>query len=55
MIELAILEASDNIQKYQKETKAWKYKKVVRKNIKSGDLVLKIKKNWENPGKLQES
>jgi hypothetical protein len=27
---------------------------VVRKDIKIGDLVLKRKKNWENPGKLQE-
>jgi hypothetical protein len=27
---------------------------VVRKDIKTGDLVLKRKKNWENPGKLQE-
>jgi hypothetical protein len=29
--------------------------KVVRKDIKTGDLVLKRKKNWENPGKLHES
>jgi hypothetical protein len=28
---------------------------VVRKDIKIGDLVLKRKKNWENPGKLHES
>jgi hypothetical protein len=28
---------------------------VVRKDIKTGDLVLKRKKNWENPGKLHES
>jgi hypothetical protein len=28
---------------------------VVRKDIKTGDLVLKRKKNWENPGKLYES
>jgi hypothetical protein len=27
---------------------------VVRKDIKTGDLVLKRKKNWENLGKLQE-
>jgi hypothetical protein len=45
MIELTILEAAENIEKYQKETKAWKDKKVV----------LKRKKNWENPGKLHES
>jgi hypothetical protein len=45
MIELTILEAVENIEKYQKETKAWKDKKVVRKDIKIGDLVLKRKKN----------
>jgi hypothetical protein len=54
MIKLTILEAAENIEKYQKETKTWKDKKVVRKDIKTGDLVLKRKKNWENPGKLQE-
>jgi hypothetical protein len=54
MIELTILEAVENIEKYQKETKSWKDKKVVRKDIKTGDLVLKRKKNWENPGKLHE-
>jgi hypothetical protein len=45
MIELTILEAAKNIQKYQKETKAWKDKNVVRKDIKTGDLVLKRKRN----------
>jgi hypothetical protein len=55
MIELTILEAAENIEKYQKETKAWKDNKVVRKDIKTGDLVLKRKKNWENLGKLHES
>jgi hypothetical protein len=54
MIELTILEAAENIEKYQKETKAWKDRKVVRKDIKTGDLVLNRKKNWENLGKLQE-
>jgi hypothetical protein len=44
IIELTILEAS-NIEKYQKETRAWKDKKVVRKNIKDSGLVLKRKKN----------
>jgi hypothetical protein len=28
---------------------------LVRKDIKTGDLVLKRKKNWENRGKLRES
>jgi hypothetical protein len=55
MIELTILEASDNIEKYQKETKAWRDKKIIRKNIKTSDLVRKRKQNWKNPGKLQES
>jgi hypothetical protein len=55
MIELTILEAAENIDMYQKETKAWRDKKVVRKDIKTGDLELKRKKNWENPGKLHES
>jgi hypothetical protein len=55
MIELTILEAAENIEKYQKETRAWRDKKVVRKDIKTGDLVLKRKKNGENPGKLHES
>jgi hypothetical protein len=54
MIELTILEAAKNVDKYQKETKIWKDKKVVRKIIKTGDLVLKRKKNWKNLGKLQE-
>jgi hypothetical protein len=55
MIELTILEAAENIEKYQRETRAWRDKKVVRKDIKTGDLVLKRKKNLENPGKLHES
>jgi hypothetical protein len=55
MIELTILEAAENIEKYQKETRAWRDKKVVWKDIKTGDLVLKRKKNWENTGKLHES
>jgi hypothetical protein len=54
MIELTILEAAENIEKYQKETKASKDRKVVRKDIKIGDLVLKRKKNLGNPRKLQE-
>jgi hypothetical protein len=49
MIELTILKAAENIEKYKKETKAWKDRKVVRKDIKTSDLVLKRKKNWEGP------
>jgi hypothetical protein len=45
LIELTILEAAENNEKYQKETKAWKDRKVVKKDIKTGDLVLKRKEN----------
>jgi hypothetical protein len=48
MVELTILEAAENIEKYQKETKAWRDRKVVRKDIKTGDLVLKRKKMGES-------
>jgi hypothetical protein len=57
MIELTILEAAENIEKYQKETKTWKDRKVVRKDIMTGDLVLKKRrigktlKNSKNHGK----
>jgi hypothetical protein len=54
MIELAILKATENFKKHQKETKAWKDRIVVRNDIKTGDLVLKKKEKWENLGKLQE-
>jgi hypothetical protein len=36
MIELAILEATENIEKYQKETNTLNDRKVVRKDIKTG-------------------
>jgi hypothetical protein len=49
MIEVTILEAAENIDKYQKETKIWKDKKVVKKDIKTGDLVLKRKKELGKP------
>jgi hypothetical protein len=55
MIESTILETAENIEKYQNETKAWKDRKVVRKDIKTSDLVLKRTKNWENLEKLHES
>jgi hypothetical protein len=45
MTELTIIEDAENIEKYQKENKTWKDRKVVRKDIKTGDLVLKRKKN----------
>jgi hypothetical protein len=51
IIELTILEAAENIEKYQKETKAWRDMKVVRKDIRTGDLVLKRRRT----GKTQEN
>jgi hypothetical protein len=57
IIELTILEAAENIEKYQKETKAWRDMKVVRKDIRTGDLVLKrrrigkTRENFMNLGK----
>jgi hypothetical protein len=48
MIELMILEALDNIEKYQRETKTWKDKKIVRKDIRNGGLVLKERKLGES-------
>jgi hypothetical protein len=50
MIEITIIEAAENIEKYQKETKAWKDKKVVRKDIKTGDLVLKKRRTRKTLG-----
>jgi transposase InsO family protein len=55
LIELTILKAAENIEKYQNKSRPWKDKNVVKKVIKTSDLVLKRKKNWENPGKLHES
>jgi hypothetical protein len=49
MIGLTILKAAENIDKYQKETKIWKDKKVVRKDIKTGNLVLKRKRIGKTP------
>jgi hypothetical protein len=47
---LKLLKTSRSTRKKQRHerTKKWS------KNIKNEDLVLKRKKNWENPGKLQE-
>jgi hypothetical protein len=53
MIELTILEATENIEKYQKETKAWKDRKVVRKNIKTGDLIWKERRIGKTPGNFK--
>ena len=51
-MELDILQASENLVKYQHETTKWRDKKVVNKNITVGDWVLKRKSNAETSGKL---
>ena len=53
LMELDILQASENIEKYQQETTKWRDKKVVKKSITVGDWVLKRKPNAETSGKLQ--
>ena len=52
LMELDILQASENLVKYQQETTKWRDKKVVKKNITVGDWVLKRKPNAETSGKL---
>ena len=51
-MKLDILQASENLDKYQQETTKWRDKKVVKKNISIGDWVLKTKPNAETSGKL---
>jgi hypothetical protein len=46
------LEAVENITKYQEQTKKWRDRQVVRKDIQEGDLVLRRKANAANIGKL---
>ena len=41
LMELDILQASENLEKYQQETTKWRDKKVMKKNITVGDWVLK--------------
>ena len=53
LMELDILQASQNLSKYQEETRKWRDKKVVNKFISVGDWVLKRKPNAETVGKLQ--
>lgn len=49
--ELRKTEAADNLDKYHAETKAWRDKKVLRKNINVGDMVLI--RHADKQGKLQ--
>ena len=51
--EEARLQALQNTETYQEETRRWKDKKVRRKNIKIGDMVLR--KKTRGVGKLQET
>ena len=53
LIEMDILQAASNLTKYQNETRKWRDKKVVRKNISVGDWVLKRRPNAENVGKIE--
>jgi len=53
LMELDILQASQNLSKYQEETRKWRGKKVVNKFISVGDWVLRRKPNAETVGKLQ--
>jgi len=52
-LESTRLEAVENITKYQQETKKWRDRKVVRKNMQDRDLVLKKKGDHPNTRKLQ--
>jgi hypothetical protein len=47
------LEVVNNILKYQAQTKKWKDKSIVRKDIQERDLVLRRKANAATTGKLQ--
>lgn len=52
-IEQTHLEIAKNIIKYQDQTKKWRDHKVVKKEIRNGDLVLRRKSNADMAGKLQ--
>ena len=53
LTELDILQASENLEAYQEETRKWRNKKVVNRKIAEGDWVLRRKPNAETIGKLQ--
>ena len=53
LTELDILQASENLEAYQEETRKRRNKKVVNRDIAKGDWVLKRKPNAETIGKLQ--
>lgn len=57
MIETSRLRATDNLNKYHVETRAWRDKRVVQKDISPGDMVLirhpvkqgKLQSQWYSP------
>jgi hypothetical protein len=53
LIELDILQATDNLRKCQQETRKWRDKKVTKREISVGNWVPKRKANAETIGKLQ--
>ena len=53
LTELDILQASENLEAYQKETRKCRNKKVVNRDIAEGDWILKRKPNAETISKLQ--
>lgn len=55
MIKMELDQAVENLDRYQDETRRWRDKLIRERQINVGDLVIKRKHNWENPGKLQET
>jgi len=55
LMELDILQASENLEKYQQETTKWRDKKIVKKNITVGDWVLKKSQMPKPPVSLTQS
>ena len=50
---VSLQQASENLEAYQEETRKWRNKKFVSRDITEGDWVLKRKPNAETIGKLQ--
>jgi len=53
LTELDILQVSENLEAYQEETRKWRNKKIVNREIAEGDWVLRRKPNTKTIGKLQ--
>ena len=54
-MELDILQASENLEKYQQETMKWRDKKVVKKSITVGDWFLKKSQTPKPPANFNPS